>query len=301
MSKQKLLVKTQLLILLLKALACIPKPIAWQLASGVALVMRKLRTRSACTTEENLTLALPQLNQQERAKLTQASLSHTIYMVFELAKVWTKPWEQVNAEIEIDSSSRELVDDALAGDRGVVYLVPHLGNWELLGFRLHAFSPLVALYQPSESAALNELILDRRQSLGAKVLPTNRHGVMGIFKFIKQGGTTGILPDQVPEKSGGEFAPFFGVQAFTMTLIFNLIRRTNCRVLMATCLRTKSGFDFVVAEPHPEIYSEDLATSLAAMNQSIEQLVMRAPEQYQWEYKRYRRLMPGEAKRYVRK
>ena len=301
MAKPKLLFKTRLLKGLLVAVALIPKPLAWRLSSLGARLMLKTQARSACATDENLRLAQPHLTETERQQLTVDSLSHTLFMAFELAKVWTWPWFRLAQLIDIKPASRALLDEVINQEPGVVFLAPHIGNWELLGFYLQQETPLTVLYQPGPSAAVNQLMLDRRELHGTKILPTNRQGVMGLFKSLKQGGSTGVLPDQVPEKAGGEFAPFFGVQAFTMTLIYNLIQRSGCRVVIAACLRTDKGFEIVIREPAAEIYADDVAQSLSGLNQSIEQLVLSAPEQYQWEYKRYRRLLPGEAKRYVKK
>lgn len=293
--------KIESLRLLLRILAVIPRSLAWRITRLSAWLMLKLRSRSACSTEENLRLAQPALSAKERSVLTLSSLNHSLFMLLELAKVWTWPWHRLAATIIIDPESEQLLDRAVRAEKGLVVLAPHLGNWELLGFYIQQKVPLTVLYQPVPSVVVNQLMLDSREKYGTKTLPTNRQGVMGLFKSLKQGGATGILPDQVPEKSGGAFAPFFGVSAFTMTLVHSLIQRTGCQVLMGACLRTETGFKMIFAQPTAELFSEDQHTSLTGLNQSIEKLVQLAPEQYQWEYKRYRRLMPGEAKRYVKK
>ena len=43
-------------------------------------------------------------------------------------------------------------------------------------------------------------------------------------------------------------------------------------------------------KPADEIYSKDVEVHISSLNSSLEQLVMKAPEQYQWSYKRYKRL-----------
>jgi KDO2-lipid IV(A) lauroyltransferase len=60
---------------------------------------------------------------------------------------------------------------------------------------------------------------------------------------------------------------------------------------MMSCVRRPGGdgFDIFYDEPDPEIYSEDVAVSTAAMNRSIETLVRRDPAQYQWSYKRFKK------------
>ena len=100
---------------------------------------------------------------------------------------------------------------------------------------------------------------------------------------------TGILPDQVPEGEGGVYSDFFGIPAYTQTLIPNLIQKTNAIALQAYAKRIKGGFEMGFMEPDPDIYSKDLQTSVNGLNKSIEQLCLTDLSQYQWEYKRFKR------------
>ena len=61
------------------------------------------------------------------------------------------------------------------------------------------------LYQPPKSPLLDQVIYHGRSRTGAQLVPTNRKGVMALLKTLKQGGMVGILPDQEPDESGGEF------------------------------------------------------------------------------------------------
>ncbi len=280
-------------------LALLPTTVSWWLACGIAGAMGRLGTRGAKVTRENISLCHPNLTQSEQSELATASLRHTVYLLFESSRIWTWPWRRLATQLAVAPEVEARLKAALAEGKGVIILAPHIGNWELLGRYLQQIDDLKVLYQPSPSPAFDRLILHYRQVDGTEVLPTNRKGVMGLFKWLKRGGLTGILPDQVPERdSGAAFAPFFGVEAMTMTLIYNLIQRNGCKVLSGACLRTEAGFKLVLDEPDAAIYSDDERTSLCGLNASVEQLVQQAPEQYQWEYKRFRRVLPGQPRRY---
>ncbi|UTA47927.1 lysophospholipid acyltransferase family protein [Simiduia sp. 21SJ11W-1] len=295
----KLPLKSRLIHGALCVAASLPRPVSWAMAGAIARTLRFVGARSARVTAENIALCYPHLSVGEQALLTHESLHHTAYLLFESAKVWTWPWPRLKPLLNVAPETEARLQAALSEGNGVVILAPHHGNWELLGRYLQQVDNLKVLYQPGQSPAFDQLILHYRQVDGTQVLPTNRKGVMGLFKWLKQGGLTGVLPDQVPERdSGGDFAPFFGVQAMTMTLIHNLIQRTGCKVLSGACLRKGSAFELVLDEPHADIYSKDAQTSLAGLNKSVEQLVAKAPAQYQWEYKRFRRVKPGEPRRY---
>ena len=79
-----------------------------------------------------------------------------------------------------------------------------------------------------------------------------------------------------------------------MSLIHNLAARTQCEVCYCYALRAEKGFYLYVTDANPDIASEQLEVSAAAMNIDLENIVRKAPSQYQWEYKRFRQLPPEE-------
>ncbi|AFU99639.1 lysophospholipid acyltransferase family protein [Simiduia agarivorans] len=298
MSQSQLTYKGKSLRFGLKCLSFLPRSLGWWVAGVSARWMQLSGSRSARVTDENLALCMPALSADERHKLTRDSLQHTAYMAFELAKVWTWDWPRLQTLLQHEIQGEPVLKQALADDRGLVILAPHIGNWELLGIYLQSLAPITILYQPVLAQSVNELVLDCRQRHGSTLLPTDKRGVMGLFKSLKAGGFTGILPDQVPDQ-GGAFAPFYDIPAYTMTLVHNLIQRTGCQVLMGACLRDGDKLRLTFSEPDAAIYSDQEAESLAALNHSVESVVAMAPAQYQWEYKRFRRRQhPDEPRRY---
>ena len=113
-----------------------------------------------------------------------------------------------------------------------------------------------------------------------------------LFKRLQEGGVVGILPDQQPKAGDGEFAPFFGIPALTMTLLSRLAQRTGATVLLGYCERigeTPDGPAFALRfEPVP-----DAAEGVAALNAAVERVARRDPAQYQWTYKRWSIPAPG--------
>ena len=113
--------------------------------------------------------------------------------------------------------------------------------------------------------------------------------VRQLWKVLKDGGAVGILPDQQPKAGDGEFAPFFGVQALTMTLLARLAQRTGATVLLAWCERIDGGPGFALhIEPAPAAMADaDGPRAVAALNAQVERIAARDLAQYQWTYKRY--------------
>lgn len=78
-----------------------------------------------------------------------------------------------------------------------------------------------------------------------------------------------------------------------MTLVHKLIKKTNPVVLQAYAIPRRDGFELGFMQPHPSIYSDDEQASVAGLNKTIEALVALAPEQYLWEYKRFKKCPEG--------
>ena len=190
----------------------------------------------------------------------------------------------------------------LESGKGLLILAPHLGNWEVLGLHLSSLGKVTNLYQPPKLAAFDTLIRSSREKSGATLVPTTTKGVAALLKNLRNGGIAGILPDQNPnDENSGHFAPFFGQPAFTMVLIHRLIQKTGCRAVFAFAKRIPGGFELVYREPPEEIYSDDMEAALAALNKGTEALVTEAPEQYQWEYKRFKIKPEGSEELYPRR
>ncbi len=211
-----------------------------------------------------------------------------------MGKAWLIPLQKAFALVK-ETQGLEQYRQALAGGQGVILLAPHLGNWEILGQYVCQDVDATFMYQPPKLEEIDELLQKTRSRVGIAMAPTNIKGVAQLIKALDRGGMIGLLPDQVPTEEGGAYADFFGEPAWTMTLVSKLIHRTRPRVFFgyAKRLENAAGYKVVISEADQEIYSDDLQESLNGLNRSVERCVLDCVEQYQWEYKRFRRQPDG--------
>ncbi|WP_425642296.1 lysophospholipid acyltransferase family protein [Marinomonas gallaica] len=249
------------------------------------------RTRRAI--DRNLELCLPHMDKEQRTRLRNRRLQHMGQTFAEMGHLWTRDVKFILNQC-YDGEGAQALKEAVEGKGGVILLAPHLGNWEAVNVYISSIRPMTAMYRPYKDEALDAFILKARNRAGGELVPTNRRGVMQIVKTLNADGVVGMLPDQVPQKGSGEFAPFFGHQAYTMTLASQLAQKTNAKAFVVGCIQTKKGFEMTALEVDPRFYDADVSTSLEGMNTTIEQLVKRAPSQYQWEYKRFK-IQPHDA------
>lgn len=290
--------KSLLLRVILRLQSWLPLGLARTLGRGIGSLLWHRKSRMQQTTRRNLELCYPQLDPAARESLGRRSLQATCQTIMEGGAVWHWPAPRVMALIQ-HVEGLDLLQEAKAAGKGVLVLSPHLGNWEVLGLYLNTcgLGQTWQLYQAPSDPGLDRLLFRARSRTGARMVATDNKGVAELLRALRAGDISGILPDQVPEVSGGAYAPFFGVPALTMTLVSKLQHKTGARVLLGVARRRQDarghGFEIVFREPDPEIYAGDIPASLAALNRSIEALVSETPEQYQWEYKRFRRQPDG--------
>jgi KDO2-lipid IV(A) lauroyltransferase len=287
-----------LLFALASAVASLPRRWLDAIGDGIAALWRRLDARENRVVRRNLQLALPALTPDQRDGLQRDVLRATARQALETLRFWTRPHAR-NLALIRETEGVGLFDAALASGRGVIVAAPHYGNWELLNQWLASRTPLAILYRAPQSA-IGEAFLQRvRADAGDRVTQVRAEGpaVRQLFKRLKDGGVVGILPDQQPKAGEGEFAPFFGVPALTMTLLSRLAARSGAAVLFGYCERIGDSADFRLRfESAPDaLASSDPAVGVAALNAAVERIARRDLAQYQWTYKRYTLQPPGSA------
>ncbi|MEZ5607878.1 MAG: lysophospholipid acyltransferase family protein [Burkholderiaceae bacterium] len=219
----------------------------------------------------------------------RAAIGHAGRMVSETPRLW------FGSGVPVHWDGRELIEAAYAAGRGILFLTPHMGCFEITAqaaaVRYHAaHGPITVLYRPARQPALARVIEFARQRAGLQTAPTTLAGVRQLIRALRAGQAVGLLPDQVPPDGQGLWSPFFGQPAYTMTLAARLAQQTGATVLLAWGERLPRAQGFCVhLLPFDAALSEDLQAAVDQINQAMEALIRRAPEQYLWGYGRYKK------------
>lgn len=236
------------------------------------------------------------------------AIAHAGRMVAELPHMWLRDMAADGHIRRVEGA--QAVQDAWDAGRGVIFLTPHLGCFELsvqaIARRWAAqHGAITILYRPARQAWLAEVMRTSRNRAGIEAVPTTLAGVRQMLKTLRRGQAVGLLPDQVPPEGQGLWVPFFGREAYSMTLAARLALQTGAAIVLVRCERLAWGRGYeLFFEPWP--LSADAAAAASVdplhaatcrINAGMEHTIAQCPAQYLWGYGRYKqpRALPAAA------
>ena len=117
--------------------------------------------------------------------------------------------------------------DAIKEGRGVIFMTPHHGSWELTGLFAASKIKTCVMYKPLRSKILNDFVLSGRKSKGTTLVETDNAGVKELLKALKNNSGIGILPDHTPKINQGVMSNIYNVPVNTTALIHKLARKNK--------------------------------------------------------------------------
>jgi KDO2-lipid IV(A) lauroyltransferase len=227
-------------------------------------------------------LALAGYTQHLSAAIAEAGKS-----IVELPFIWCADPRRVSRHATDENWG--IVQAELDAGRGIVFLTPHLGCFEIVAQEIALRTELMVMYRPPKKAALKPLIEGARARDNLLLAPANMSGVRMLAKCLKKGKPIGLLPDQVPQEGEGVWAKFFGRDAYTMTLPAKLAQLGDATVIVTYAERLPGGRGYVIRfVPFDGKLDGSAAEQAQAINGAMERLIARSPAQYFWSYNRYK-------------
>lgn len=202
-------------------------------------------------------------------------------MVGEMPFIWFRPLEEVLDCVVCDDDA--VLETAERAGRGILFMTPHLGAFEVTARYYARRAPITVLFKPPKSRWLAPVEAAARNFPGMSSAPANLGGLRTLLRCLRRGEAIGLLPDQVPTGGEGRWSDFFGRPAYTMTLPQRLAQQTGAAVVLAVGERLAGSRGWRL---HLELMS-DVPTP-DAINRAMQRLITRFPTQYLWSYNRYK-------------
>ncbi len=269
-----------MLVLTFRLLSFLPLPLLHAIGSALGWAVYLSSSTYRRRLQDNI-------RQAGFADHLSAAVAEAGKNMLELPFVWCAPPERVLKSVQVDNWN--LVEAAQDAKRGIIFLTPHLGCFEISAQVAAAKLPLTVLYRPPRQQALKPLIEGARARHNLSLAPANLSGVRSLFKALKRNGAIGLLPDQVPQNGEGVWADFFGKPAYTMTLPAKMLEMTGAAMILAFAERLPRGQGYRL---HLQSFTMNAELSqeqqVRAINTAMEKLIALCPAQYFWSYNHYK-------------
>jgi KDO2-lipid IV(A) lauroyltransferase len=273
-------------------------PYRWLLAVGRGLgwIAARVLGERRLVAARNLALCFPQLDDEARARLLEENLRDSGIMLMEFALAWMGSVRTIG-RIPLTVEGLEHLAAAREAGHGVLLVGAHFSHLELCARLVSRRIRIAGMYREHADAAF-EWAIKRARLRYADAMFT-KDELRRTLRYLKDGGTVWYAPDQDMRGKDVAFAPFFGVEAATITATHHLARLSGAKVMPFFHRRLEhGGYAIRLEAPIDTFPTDDAVGDTARINEVIERMVREAPTQYLWMHKRFKTRPPGEASVY---
>ena len=183
--------------------------------------------------------------------------------------------------------------EAISRGKGVLSIVAHFGNWELMTIAVpFLLKPMHIVYRPLDNPLLDNLFEHVRTMHGNTLIPKGGSGKR-VVELLRENHIIGILSDQNVSVREGVFVDFFGRPACSGVGLAVMALRSGAPIIPAFMARQKSGKYKLILKPVVEVsrtgdYERDLLENTQRFTRIVEEVVREYPDQWFWIHQRWK-------------
>lgn len=258
----------------------------WLGAKIGTLLFHVLKSRRKVAAR-NIELCFPDMPENERQQLLRKNFEETGKALFDTVIGWWWPTWRLQKYAHITGFQH--IEAALAEGKGVLLLAYHFLHLEAACRIFGLTHPSIGFYRPHNNPLMDWLQYRGRSKANKYMI--GKRDVKGLIHALNEQEVCFYLPDQDYGRKRAEFAPFFAVRetaTTTGTLLF--ANAANCVVMAAyTCrLPDNKGYKIEIQPAFSPFPTGDDKADVTLVNQSVEQAILKYPEQYLWLHRRFK-------------
>ena len=277
------------------SLFCIFKIIGLRNASGLGSILGKLigpLFRPKNIIKQNIKTGLGEMDEKKESEIVSEMWSNIGRTFAEY--VFLKDFKFNRTSFDhIKIRGMNYLDEIKRNNETVIFYSGHFANFELMAMELDKSGvKCAAIYRPLNNFFLNPLMeYLRMKFICPNQIPKGRMGAREIISKVKDGYSIALMVDQ--RVSEGPRASFFNKPAHTTTIPAQLALKYNCK-LVPISLERKEGpnFEMTIHEPYKIEKTgndeEDSKNITLKINQIIEKMVLKNPNQWIWSHNRWK-------------
>jgi len=283
--------KSKTTSILLFVFRYIPRSIRKELFITLFSLFYRLSFKNRLITLHNLQRSFPEKNLKEIIRIAKGVYRHFAIVAAEFFDMPYINKENIHKWVEIEGL--ENYQEAIARGKGVLSIVAHFGNWELMTIAVPiCLKPMYIVYRPLDNPVIDNMVEYVRTMNGNVLIPKGGSGKR-VIELLKENQAIGILSDQNVAKSEGVFVDFFGRPACTGVGLAVMAMRSGAPVVPAFMARQKSGRYKFILKPAMEAvctddYEADLQVNTQRFTKIVEEIVREYPDQWFWFHQRWK-------------
>jgi len=245
--------------------------------------------------EANIRTAFPEMAAGDVRRIARRSVANISRTILEFFWFADSPARVEKYVVIHDEAKRKIAEHIANGER-IIFVTPHLGNWEATGLKMALSSGLdfAVVVRPPRNPYINRLIRESRKSFGSEVINA-KGAVKNMLKAVRNGKSMATLIDQNTRvRDGGIFVNFFGLPVPSSRAPAVFARIPKVRIYVGGGIRTPDGkiTTFLKELPKPENEYSDEKEMIQDLMSITEGIIRQNPEQYLWLYKRFQYIPP---------
>lgn len=253
------------------------------------IALRVLKKRPAIALR-NLQLCFPEWADARRWAALRAHFESLGQGLVELGMAAWCSDDEISRLVEVSGAGH--LEQAARKGHGVIAMSGHFAALELTA-RALTFPPpgMVAVYRPGGNVVFASLM--KRARLKSVTTTVSKYDVRGMVRAIRSGAVLWYAGDQMSGGKSAVLAPFFGEPAMTSTALGRLARISGAPVVPWFTRRLADGrYRVELLPPLEDFPAASPEEEAERLNALIEQQVRKAPEQYYWIHRRFKRRPP---------
>lgn len=281
-----------------RLITCLPYKCIFFLGRRIGEIAYLIFRKERKVATINVDLCLKHLSRKERHKVVRESFISLGIGIMENAICWLVNIRQLP---QLVIEGEEYLKREINMGNGIILLGVHQSSFELIAQIFNHSYPICVVYKERTDPFINNRILEFRERGGAELIPS--WNVKKMLKTLRERKILWMVADQAPKKKRHTvFSPFFGTSTATYTSIASLATLSNSTILPISCYREQENNTYRL-KIYPKIESIsnlDKEKNALKINKAFERIIMSAPEQYAWMYKKFKITKDGNKNIYDR-
>lgn len=274
----------------------LPECLQFQIGKGIGHLLYSFPTKLKNTTRTNIKICFPELSLQQQNQIVKKNFLSLGIGLIETARAWWLPDKKLQHSFQLNGI--EHLDAAFSKGKGVIVVSPHFTSLEMMGRLLGMHYSFAAMFRAHKKSLIAYIQTRFRKNYRIHLIP--RQNMRELLRVLNQNTAVWFAYDIDAGEKRSVFAPFFNIPTASLTTASRVAELTGAAVIAVNFYRDDEKFRYEInlSPPLENFPGKNLLEDATRLNALLEKSIRHKPEQYVWQYKRFKTRPAGEKRFY---